>query len=599
MSKKKTNRGPSSTSKKARPARSRSRSVVVSPNGVAKAPTGITGFDAITRGGLPVGRPTLLCGGPGCGKTIFGVEFLVHGILKYDEPGVFVAFEETPADLAKNVASLGYDLDGLRAKNKLAVDYVLLDPAELEEVGSYTLDGLFVRLDLAVRTVNAQRIVIDSLEVLFARLKDDSIIRGELQRLFRWLKARNLTAIITAERGSPGLTRRGLEEYVSDCVVLLDQRVDDLVTTRLLRVVKYRGSSHGADQYPFLIDEGGLSVLPMTSVQLDYEVSNERVSTGVPDLDQMLGGKGYFRTSTILVSGAAGTGKSSLTAHMVDAACARGERVIIFALEESPSQIVRNMRSLGIDLEKWRTKGLLAIHATRSSLYGIEMHLLQMNKEIDLFKPRLVVLDPISSLTNAGSSRDVKSMMVRLFDSLKMRQITGFVTYLTADARMVGTEAGISSLIDTWLELRDVEMGGERTRGLYVVKSRGMSHSNQVREFVLQRGGIRLLDVYPGADGILTGSQRAKEDLRYAEDEHRRVDAAAQSEEMLEQKQSALQAQMAALFAEFAREAAAVRMGVNETKVRSERERAERATVVKQRSRSQGAAAGARPQKER
>jgi len=570
-----------------------------SPHVLAKAKTGIAGFDAITRGGLPAGRPTLLCGGPGCGKTIFAVEFLVHGAEKFDEPGVFVAFEETPSDLATNVASLGYDLERLRKDERIALVHVRLDPSETEEVGDYTLDGLFIRLDLAVRTVKAKRVVIDSLEVLFARLKDAVTVRSELQRLFSWLKERNLTAIITAERGEPGLTRQGLEEYVSDCVVLLDQRVDSLVTTRLLRVVKYRGSSHGADEYPFLIDEGGLSVLPMTSVQLDYEVSTERVSTGVPDLDQMLGGKGYFRTSTILVSGAAGTGKSSLAAHMVDAACARGERVIVFALEESPSQIVRNMRSLGLDLEKWRAKGLLKIDATRSSLYGIEMHLLQMNKEIDAFSPRLVVLDPISSLTSIGNARDVKSMMVRLFDSLKMRQITGFVTYLTASARMVGTEAGISSLIDTWLELRDVEMQGERTRGLYVIKSRGMPHSNQVREFILQAGGIRLLDVYPGPEGILTGSARAQQDVRFADEEAQRLAAAVRGEEMLERKHAALQTQLAGLVAEFASEAAAVRLNVTDTKARADRDRAERTAIANTRSRFQGPRKAVSPSKER
>ncbi len=557
----------------------------ISPIGLAKAPTGIVGFDAITGGGLPAGRPTLICGGPGCGKTIFAVEFLVHGAEQLDEPGVFVSFEETPADLTKNVASLGYDLDRLRTKKRLAVVHVHHDPSETEEVGSYSLDGLFVRLDVAVKAVKAKRIVIDSLEVLFTRLKNATIVRGELQRLFSWLKHRNLTAVITAERGEPGLTRQGLEEYVSDCVVLLDQRVDSLVTTRLLRVIKYRGSNHGTDEYPFLIDAGGLSVLPMTSVQLDYQVSTERVSTGVPDLDRMLGGNGYFRTSTILVSGAAGTGKSSLTAHMVQAACARGERAIIFALEESPSQIVRNMRSLGIDLEQWRAKGLLKIHATRSSLYGIEMHLLQMNKEIDLFEPRLVVLDPISSLTNIGNARDVKAMMVRLFDSLKMRQITAFVTYLSASPRMEGTEAGISSLIDTWLELRDVEMQGERTRGLYVIKSRGMPHSNQVREFILQTGGIRLLDVYPGPDGILTGSARAKQDVRFADEEEQREASAARSEEMLERKHAALQAQLAGLVADFASEASAVRLIVSDTKVRAERDRTERSVIAKTRSR--------------
>jgi circadian clock protein KaiC len=549
-----------------------------------KAPTGIRGFDAITNGGLPRGRPTLICGGPGCGKTIFGVEFLVRGIEQFNEPGVFVAFEETTADLAKNVGSLGHDLERLRADKKLAVDYVHLDPSDIEEAGGYTLDGLFVRLELAVRSVKAKRIVIDTLEVLLASLKDQDAVRGELQRLFLWLKERNLTAVVTAERGDGGLTRNGLEEYVSDCVILLDQRVDDLMTTRRLRVVKYRGSSHGANEYPFLIDEDGFSVLPMTSVQLNYEVSEERASTGVPDLDAMLGGKGYFRSSTILVSGGAGTGKSSIAARLVDAACARGEKAIIFALEESPSQIIRNMRSVGLDLGRWMKKGLLQILATRPSFYGLEMHLLTIHKEIAAFAPRLVVLDPISSLMNAGSSRDVKSMMVRLFDALKMEQITGLMTYLTSAGQMEQTEAGVSSLIDTWLEVRDIEIQGERTRALYVIKSRGMAHSNQVREFVLSHDGIRLLEVYQGPDGVLTGSARALQDSRLAAEQELREAEASRTERLLARKQAALRAQIAALEAEFQSDAEATRLMLNDTKNRADRDRAVRIATGKQRT---------------
>lgn len=545
-----------------------------SANSVAKVPTGIAGFDAITAGGLPAGRPTLLCGGPGCGKTIFGIEFLVQGILRFDEPGVFLAFEETAEDLAKNVASLGYDLENLRADGKLAVDYVHIDRSDIEEAGSYTLDGLFVRLDAAVRSVKAKRVVIDTLEVLFGSLQDEGAVRSELQRLFRWLKERKLTVIVTAERGDGSLTRHGLEEYVSDCVVLLDQRVNDLATTRRLRVVKYRGSTHGSNEYPFLIDEDGISVLPMTSVQLDYEVSSERLPTGVADLDEMFGGQGYFRSSTILASGAAGTGKSSLAARLVDATCARGERAVIFALEESPSQIVRNMRSTGVDLEKWRKKGLLLIQATRPSLYGLEMHLLTMNKLINEFEPRVVVLDPISSYTSAASTRDVKAMMVRLFDSLKMRGITGFMTYLTTTQKMEETEVGVSSLIDTWIEVRDVEANGERTRGLYVIKSRGMAHSNQVREFVLHDQGIRLLDVYPGPHGILTGSARAAEDARLASEAADRKVATDRSEKALARRQAVLRAQIAALEAEFESEAELARLELAETDARAEQERA-------------------------
>ena len=552
--------------------------------GVEKALTGIAGFDAITGGWLPAGRPSLICGGAGCGKTIFAVEFLVHGAQRFDEPGVFVAFEESAEDLAKNVASLGYDLQELQDKKLLAVDHVHLDPSEIHEAGNYTLDGLFVRLELAVKSVKAKRVVIDTLEVLFGALKDEGILRAELQRLFRWLKERGLTAIITAERGGGTLTRHGLEEYVSDCVVLLDQRVDESSATRRMRVIKYRGSTHGANEYPFLIDEHGFSVLPMSSVQLDYEVSRERISTGVPDLDAMLGGEGYFRTSTILVSGAAGTGKSSLSARFVDAACARGEKCIMFALEESPAQVIRNMRSVGIDLEQWREKGLLTIMATRPTLYGLEMHLVSMHKLIESFKPRVVVVDPISSLDTAGTSREVKAMMVRLFDALKLSQITGFMTYLTTPGRKEETDIGISSLIDTWLEVRDLEMHGERTRGLYVIKSRGMSHSNQVREFVISDDGIHLLDVYPSADGILTGSARLTQDSKVAATEKALLLAAQRTEELLAQKKRALEAQVAALQASFALETDSIRQEISDRQERALREHEERRLFSESRS---------------
>ena len=560
------------------------------PEGLAKTPTGIAGFDEITFGGLPAGRPTLLCGGPGCGKTIFGAQFLVNGIETYDEPGVFLAFEETAEDLANNVRSLGYDLDQLIADKKLAVDHIHLDPAEIEEAGLYDLEGLFVRLGAAVAAVGAKRVVIDTLEVLFGSLKDTGVLRSEVQRLFRWLRDHELTAIITAERGDGAMTRYGLEEYVSDCVVLLDQRIDELVTTRRMRVVKYRGSQHGANEYPFLIDENGISVVPMTSVRLDYEVSSERVPSGIADLDEMLGGEGFYRTSTIMASGSAGTGKSSLAAHFVAAACGRGERAIMFALEESGSQIVRNMHSVGVDLQRWIDKGLLKIHSTRPSLYGLEMHLLRMHAQIHAFAPRLVVLDPLSSFMSVGTAREVKALMVRLFDSLKMRQITGFMTYLTASRAMEETEAGISSLIDTWIEVRDVETSGERTRGLYVIKSRGMGHSNQVREFILSDEGVRLLDVYPGPDGIITGSARAAYDRRLGAEESARGDAARRNENLIAQKKAALEARVAALEAEFEAEAEAARMAVADSAQSAERESSERKSIATSRSRAGTAA---------
>ncbi|MDB4946066.1 MAG: circadian clock protein KaiC [Labilithrix sp.] len=555
-----------------------------------KAPTGIPGFDELTNGGLPAGRPTLVCGGPGCGKTIFGIEFLVRGIDRFDEPGVLIAFEENVDDLAANVASLGYDLAQLQADRKLAVDHVYINPSDIQEAGSYTLDGLFVRIEAAVASVKAKRIVIDTLEVLFASLRDEAVLRAELQRLFRWLRDHDLTAIVTAERGQGMLTRHGLEEYVSDCVILLDTSIEDLVTTRRLRVVKYRGSSHGTNEYPFLIDAQGISVLPLTSVSLDYEVSRDRIPTGVADLDEMLGGEGYFRTSTILVSGSAGTGKSALSARLVDATCRRGERAIIFAFEESPSQMIRNMRSLGVDLERWRKKGLLEIRSTRPSLYGLEMHLLTMHKQIDMFGPQLVVVDPISSLITAGTPRDVKAMMVRLFDALKKKQITGFMTYLTPAKGAQHTDVGISSLIDTWIEVRDVEVQGERTRGLYVIKSRGMSHSNQVREMVTSDEGIRLVDVYPGPDGILTGSARVLHDARLAQEETQRKTDEAQSEELLRRKEAALRARIAELEADHASDVDATRRALSDARRRAEGQQHERDAIASARSRAGGSA---------
>ena len=490
-----------------RPRADRSRRHV--PSAISKAPTGISGFDQVTAGGLPKGRTTLVCGGPGCGKTLFSMEFLVRGASELGEPGVFVAFEETREELIANVASLGFDLPALEQQQLLAIDFVKIDRSEIEEAGEYDLEGLFVRLGHAIDTVKARRIVLDTLEALFAGFDDEALLRSEVRRLFNWLKDRKLTAVVTGERGDGQLTRYGLEEYVSDCVILLDNRIEDQVSTRRLQVVKYRGSPHGANEYPFLIDEDGISVLPVTGLGLDYPVSDERVSTGVAALDAMLEGGGYFRGSSVLVSGTAGTGKSSLAALFVDATCRRKERALYFALEESAAQVKRNMRSIGVDLERWEQKKLLQIRAQRPTAFGLEMHLATIHKQIEAMAPSAVVIDPISSLISAGSQREVKSMLVRLFDYLKMKQITCLVTSLTHGDTVEASAIGISSLIDSWFQVRDIELDGERTRGLYLVKSRGMGHSNQVREFVISGDGVDLVPVAIGPQGVLTGSARA------------------------------------------------------------------------------------------
>jgi circadian clock protein KaiC len=480
-----------------------------------KAPTGIHGLDEITGGGLPKGRPTLICGGPGCGKTLMAAEFLIRGALEFKEPGAFITFEETGEELAQNVASLGFDLEQLVEDKKIALDYVRVEPAEIEETGEYDLEGLFVRLDLAIDSVGAKRVVLDTIESLFGGFTNQALLRSEIRRLFRWLKDKGVTAVITGERGDGSLTRQGLEEYVSDCVILLDHRVNDQVSTRRLRIVKYRGTTHGTNEYPFLIDADGIAVLPVSSAGLDHEVSNERLSSGVPRLDAMLGGKGYYRGSSVLVSGTAGTGKTSLASHFANESAKRGERVLYLAFEESPAQLMRNMRTIGIDLEPYVKKDVVRIHASRPTLFGLEMHLVQIHKMISQFKPAVVIVDPISNLMDAGTAQEAQAMLLRLVDFLKSKRITALFTHLTHGGNPTeATDVGISSLIDTWLLVRDIELGGERNRGLYVLKSRGMKHSNQIREFLITSEGIQLEDVYVGPEGVLTGSLRAAQEAR-------------------------------------------------------------------------------------
>ena len=523
-----------------------------SPVSLPKCATGIQGLDEITGGGLPKGRPTLVCGGAGCGKTLLGIEFLVQGALLHNEPGVFLAFEETAEELAQNVHSLGFDLDDLIEKKKLAVDYIHIERSEIEEAGEYDLEGLFIRLAHAIDSIGAKRVVLDTLETLFSGLSNVAILRAELRRLFRWLKAKGVTAIITAERGSGTLTRHGLEEYVSDCVLLLDHRVDGQISTRRLRVVKYRGSSHGTDEFPFLIDEGGISVLPITSLQLQHKASSERISSGVPALDAMLGGTGFYRGSSVLVSGTAGIGKTSLACHAADACCQRGERSLYFAFEESEAQLLRNMRSIGLDLEPWVKKGLLRFHIARPTMNGLEMHLASIHKMVEAFQPSLVVVDPISNFVSAGTASEARSMMTRLVDYLKSRQVTTLLTNLnSASGTREQTELEISSLIDTWLLLRDIELNGERNRGLYILKSRGMAHSNQIREFLLTNRGVQLTEVYLGPEGVLTGSARLAQEAKEKATAVQRSMEIERKRGELARRQQALEAQIAVLQLQF------------------------------------------------
>lgn len=526
-------------------------------NPLPKAPTGIQGLDEITGGGLPRGRPTLVCGGAGCGKTLLSMEFLVRGATEFAEPGVFIAFEESAEELTQNVASLGFDLDDLVAQQQLALDFVEIEPGSLEETGDFDLSGLFIRLGYAIDSIGAKRVVLDTIETIFSGLPNPAILRAELRRLFRWLKDKGVTAIVTGERGDGQLTRQGLEEYVSDCVITLAQHQREQIWTRRLRIVKYRGSSHGTDDYPFLIDDDGIAVTPITSVHLDHAISTERISTGIARLDTMLGGDGYFRGSSVLISGTAGTGKSSLSGHFAAATCTRGERALYFAFEESPAQIQRNLSAIGLDLAHWVQQGLLRFHATRPTFAGLEMHLTTVHRAVNQFAPSVVILDPLNSFISGDNAVEVKGMLTRLIDFLKSRQITALFTSLTAGGdALEQTDSAISSLIDTWVLLTAVNSGGERNRALSILKSRGMAHSNQTREFLITNHGIELRDVYLGPDGVLTGSARLARESAEANERLERSQEIERRQRDLEQQRITLEAQVAALRQEFeAREA--------------------------------------------
>jgi len=558
-----------------------------------KSPTGIEGLDEITGGGLPTGRTTLVCGSAGCGKTMLGLEFLVRGATQFGEPGVFMMFEETSEELTANVASLGFDLKKLRAQKKIVLDHVRVERSEIEETGEYDLEGLFIRLGHAIDSIGAKRVVLDTLEALFAGISNHALLRAELRRLFRWLKYRGITAIITGERGEGTLTRYGIEEYVSDCVIVLDQRIQEQVPTRRLRIVKYRGTVHGMNEYPFLIGPHGFSVLPVTSLLLNHPASTNRVSTGIKRLDEMLGGKGFFRGSSVLISGAPGTGKSSLAAKAIETACQRGERAVYFAYEESLSQIIRNMNSIGIDLNRWVKKGLLEIHSSRPTLQGHEQHLVMMHNIVRNFRPSVVAVDPISNLFMSPNDAEVKPTLMRLIDFLKKEQITAVLTSLTSggDAFLAtqGSEAGVSSLMDTWIQVANLEFNGERNRTIFVRKSRGMAHSNQVREFIMRDSGIELMDVYLGKNQVLTGSARLAQE---AQDRMTAVQSAQAHESMLRRlarKRKAIDAQIAVLQCEADLESEEVRIAIAHDSQEEETFRGDVADMRRQRRVANGA----------
>ena len=544
-----------------------------------KSSSGINGLDEITEGGLPKGRPTLICGSAGCGKTLFAMHFLVHGA-EIGEPGVFVSFEETQEELEQNFSSLGLDLKKLEEQGKFSVEYIYLERSEIEETGEFDLEGLFIRLAYAVEKLGAKRIVLDTLEALFSGLPNEFILRAELRRLFAWLKSQGLTAIITGERGENALTRYGLEEYVADCVILLDNPVTNKISTRNLRIMKYRGSSHGSNEYPFLIDADGISVLPITSLTLEHEAPDQIIPTGIPRLDRMLGNKGFYKGSSVLVTGAAGNGKSSLASIFADNTCKNGNKCLYFAFEESPKQIIRNMRSIGVDLKPWIDKGLLKFHSTRPTLYGLETHLVTINKQVNDFKPDVVIFDPISNLITVGTKDEVKSMLTRLIDFLKNQEITTLSTSL----RLMGeleTDIGVSSLMDTWIDLKALETDGERNRTIDIIKTRGMFHSNQVREFKITNNGIKIIDLYLGPSGMLTGSARISQISNEKAEKLKRQQEIERKQRNLEQKRQTMNAKITELESNFEIEKEELDTVINQEKLKEESYEKERDIMAK------------------
>ncbi|MBK9748653.1 MAG: circadian clock protein KaiC [Chloroflexi bacterium] len=528
---------------------------------LTKAPTGITGFDQVTGGGLPEGRTTLVCGGTGCGKTLFAMEFLIRGITEFDEPGVFIAFEETREELTQNFSSLGFDLENLSAQNKLLIDHIHTDWDRMDQTGEFDLDALLIRLDHAIQKVQAKRVVLDTVEVLFDVLGDTDMLRSELRRVFRWLKERGVTVVITGESGDNHLTRRGIEAYISDCVILLEQRIDNKIARRWMRIIKYRGSHHGTDEYPFLVDTTGLSVLPITSVGLEYPVSEETVSSGIERLDSMLAGRGFFRSSTILISGESGSGKTSMAAQFVDAACRRGERCLFFSFEEPAAQIIRNVRSVGINLREWVDSGLLRFKSTRPTMYSLEMHLTVLYRHIQEFAPQVVILDPVTSFDVIGSSIESRLLLTRMIDFLKTHGITAMLTSLTrAGDPDEQTQVHISSMIDTWILVNNLEANGERNRILYILKSRGMAHSNQICEFEISEHGINILDAYTGTSGVLTGAARIAQEAHDSEETLRQLQKAEMRRIQLDGVRTTLKARIAALQARLDVEEAEMRL---------------------------------------
>ena len=458
-----------------------------------KSLTGIQGLDDITYGGIPQNRPTLLVGSIGTGKTIFAMEYIINGITMFNEPGVFMTFEEQTDELQINVTSMGYNLSKLIADNKIYLEHLHIDHREIQATGKYDIEGLFIRIEMAIEKVKAKRIVLDALDTLFIGL-DSQILRSEIKRLFFWLKEKKVTAIITSEVGDIFLTRLGFEEVVADCVIELNNRLNNQISTRRLRIVKYRGSYHSTNEYPFMIDHKGITIFPIISEAPQIIVSNERISSGIKQIDEMLDGRGFYVGSSILVSGSAGTGKSSIAASFIKDVCEKKGTALYCAFEEAPNQIKRNMASIGIFLEPYEKSGNLHFYYSRPTLQTLELHFIAIKKLIKQINPSVVILDPITNLMIENINSDIRTMLTRFVDYLKMEQITVLLTatLTVSSLELIQSNEGISSMVDTCIMIQEKNIIDSRRRTLYIMKSRGICNSKKEVEFIITSEGISI-----------------------------------------------------------------------------------------------------------
>ena len=527
--------------------------------------TGVKGLDDVLGGGIPQGHAMLLVGKPGTGKSILSMEYLLHGIELHKENGVYISFEESEKQIISNAASFGWKFEEMVKKNKLAISYIDMQPEQMRTVGDYDLSALILRVKGAIKKVNARRVVIDGINNLLSTFDDERIIRSDLLRLIREIKEVNATIFITGERGHDSWSKMGFEEYLADGLMHLDNRTDGNYQTREIQVVKCRGINHYTGKSPFIINSEGMSIRPLITADFDYKVLKSRVSTGIADIDNMLGGKGLYRGSTVYITGPSGAGKTSISSSFANGACSRGERALFLAFEESSDQIIRNMKSIGLSLDKWVNEKLLYFYTARATTNSLEGHLDNIMTMVREVEPTCVVLDPISAFRPIANENETKLMLIRLNDYLRARKITTVFTALSSDGEYSEhADVQLSSIADTWIVVRIMDYKGERNNVMQLMKSRGMSHSRQMKEMYFTGNGLKLQNVYQGPEGVLTGAARIGQEKYEKLKEARNVIEIDKNRKKIERKKSLLEASIEALKHEYEEELEALHAAIEE-----------------------------------